>query len=53
MSILEEILTIVGDIPSAYMPLAWVFAAVFLLFIVSSFFSLLAAILRFISGGAS
>lgn len=50
MSVYEALLELVGSIPVGFEPLAWTVAAVFLLYLVVSVFSILASVIQFAGG---
>lgn len=50
MSVYEAVLNLVGPIPAGYEVLVWVFAAVVLLYMLTSVFSIIASVVNWISG---
>lgn len=49
MSIYEAVISLVGDPPLGYDILVWIFAAIVLIFLITSAFNVLYALLKFIS----
>lgn len=50
VSIYEAILELVGDVPAGYEVLVWVVAAVVLLYLLCSTFSIIVSVLNWIAG---
>lgn len=50
MSIYEAILELVGDVPAGYEMIAWIFAAIVLLYLLCSTFSIIVSVLNWIAG---
>lgn len=49
MSVYEAILDLVGPIPDGYEVLVWVFAAIVLLYLLCSVFSIISSVINWIS----
>lgn len=49
MSVYEAVIALVGDPPPGYDILVWIFAAIVLIFLITSAFNVLYALLKFIS----
>lgn len=50
MSVYQAILDLVGDVPVGYEPIAWIFAAIVLLYLLCSAFSVIASVVSWIGG---
>ncbi len=50
MSVYEAVLELVGPIPAGYEVLAWIFGSLVLLYLLCSVFSVISAVLNWISG---
>lgn len=50
MSIYEALLSLVGDVPVGYEVLAWIMAAIVLLYLLCSVFSIVSCVVNWISG---
>ena len=50
MSIYQALLDLVGDIPAGYEVIVWIFAAIVLLYLLCSVFSIISSVLSFIAG---
>lgn len=50
MSIYEAVLSLVGDVPVGYEILAWIFSAIVLIYLLCSTFSIIGAVVNWISG---
>ena len=50
MSVYEALLELVGPVPEGYEPLAWALAAVVLIYLLCSVFSILASVINWIAG---
>lgn len=49
-TVLDAVVALVGPVPAGFEPVAWVVAAILFLFLVSSAFSILYALLNWIGG---
>lgn len=50
MSVYEAILSLVGPVPAGYEIIVWVMAAIVLLYLLCSVFSILASVVNWIAG---
>lgn len=50
MSVYQALLDLVGPVPAGYEALAWTAAAVFLLYLIVSVFSILSSVIHFAGG---
>lgn len=46
MSLLEALISLVGDVPSGYEPFAWVIGACFAFYMITTMFGVLVSIIR-------
>lgn len=53
MSVYEALISLVGEPPAGYDILVWIFAAVVLLFLIRSAFSIISSVLDWIGGRRS
>ena|GEM_PF-5959943 len=51
MSILQALIDLVGPVPNGYEVVAWIAAAIVLLFMLSCSYKILGAIVRMVTGG--
>lgn len=50
MSVYQALLELIGPVPTGYEILAWLMAAVVLLYLLCSVFSIIASVIKFIGG---
>lgn len=50
MSVYEAVLNLVGPVPEGYEALVWIFSAIILIYLMCSVFSIISAVINWISG---